>query len=264
MLSETKITDRVLETLKKNFKPLSLWSSRFTANRVASVRVPLIDAVTEGAAFAGSLITGVENPDNTGPVVTLDRYYKTLSITGKQNDDSMANELSNYIGKATEGLITKLNSVINAKLVASNFAVALTSSVANFDSADIKALRAVAGALEWGEKNIVLHPDVYANVIPADRNALPLYEFTALEGKHVPAELLGYICNPTGLAIASSMPTWKGAFVRQQVVTDADTGFTVRVTFWEDVVTQQEYLTVDTGFGVEVGLDTGVRLIARA
>ena len=290
-VKDIKVAQSALAPWMHSLLPLRAFSSNFSpapADRLDTVRVPLIGAPSASSDFAGDYTANADSTVTVVPVV-LDRHkYKTVHMTARENIETALPLLENLVGSAIRQLAYDVLQDIFTEITAANYGAPVVPAFAATacDYAKIIEIREGCADVKMPPemRSLILDDAYFSNLLADDVVAksfiLPLaqpgviearinriagfdmYETTVLPDNG--ENLVGMAAHPSGLAVAMRYLTPVANYDEAGAVTDPQTGLTFGYLRHTDTRANKVYITVECLYGFKVARADGIRRIVSA
>ena len=252
-VQDIKVAQNALLPFRGALMPIRAFSSNFSpdpAEKLDTVRVPVVGAPTQSSDFAGSYTA---NPDSTVSVipVVLNRHkFKTVHVTAREAAETAFNVLDTLVSSAVKQLAQDvLQDIFSAITVANYGAPAIPAlAAAAFDYKKLLAIREACSGVKMPvtDRSLVLDGGYYTNLLGDDivaKSFMPavaqpgiveaqirrLAGFDLHETVILPdngENLIGFAAHPSGMAVAMRYMLPVANYDEAGAVTDPETGLT--------------------------------------
>jgi hypothetical protein len=263
------ISERSQTILGSALAPLSVFSSNFSdevKRPKDTIQVPLVTA-TAATQTNPTSFNGIGGTTVGAAEVALNHYYQPFGLA--YGDLQNGRKLEQLVDIQLKAFADKLWAVSTAPITTANFGAAVVEK----DSADINATSGDLPKL-WAaihksrRKALIVDPTIYSNLIPTNRESLPLsvgaYGFDAgvFYATAFPSEtdLEGFAISPEAVAVASAAPALEGfreGMIVSQVVNIEGINLPVYWNVWADKTTRSIVASVEVMFGSGKGITSG-------
>lgn len=269
------ISQNAQTVLANRLAPLRLFSSDFSQDvkkPKETIRVPLVTATQATSVNPTNFEPGSATTVGKAEVV-LDHVVQFFGID--QADLALGHRLETLIQINFQALADKLWSIAVTPVTTSFGAAVITTQNITPGSGDLAKLWAKVHKSD--RKGLVVNPTIYSQLIPTNRDFLPLSEgaygfengvYHASNFTGAVANLRGFACSREALAVASAAPAIDPAVSSQFQISDSVTidslGMTVYYNVWGSTANRFVNASMEVMFGASRGLtdDTMALIIA--
>jgi hypothetical protein len=292
-VKDIKVAQSALAPWMHSLLPLRAFSSNFSpapADKLDTIRVPLIGAPSGSSDFAGDYTANADSTVTVVPVV-LNKHkykYKTVHMTARENIETALPLLENLVGSAIRQLAYDVLQDIFSEITAANYGAPVVPAFAAtaLDYAKVISIREGCATVKMPpEMRSLIFDDAYFSnllkdevvsksfilplaqpgVIEARINRIAgfdMYETTVLPDNG--ENLVGMAAHPSGLAVAMRYLTPVAKYDEAGAVTDPQTGLTFGYLRHTDTRANKVYITVECLYGIKVARADGIRRIVSA
>ena len=290
-VKDIKVAQKALLPFMANLLPITAFSTDFSpqpADKLDTVRVPLVGAPSESSDFAGDYTANADSTVTVTPV-TLNRHkYKTVHVTAKESAETALNTLETLVEAAAQQLAQDVLVDILTVITAANFggpgipALAATA----FDYKKVLALREACGTakmppnpraliLDSGYFTNLLADDVVAKSFNLNLNAPAVTEgmvrrlagFNLHETTIIPPDnaekLVGFAAHSSAVAVAMRYLQPVADYQQAGAVTDPQTGMTFGYLRFTDTRANKVFVTLECLYGFSVGKNDALKRLVK-
>ena len=286
---DVKVAQSALKPFMATLLPMRAFSSNFSpepADKLDTIRVPIVGAPSPASDFGGSYTTDVDSSIDVAPVQLNRHKYKTVHVTAREAAETALNVLETLVGSAVKQLAQDVLQDIFTEITAANYgdpAIAALASTA-FDYKKVLGVReSCANArMPSTDRALVLDAAYFSNLLGDDivaksfmtPVALPgvvdgvirrlagfdVYETTILPNTE---KLVGFAGHPSCLAVAMRYLEPVAQYDEAGAVTDPLTGLTFGYLRYTETSSNRIFVTVECLYGFKVAIAGGLRRIVK-
>jgi hypothetical protein len=276
-VKDIKVAQRALMPFTANLLPVTAFSTDFSplpADKLDTVRVPLVGAPSTSSDFAGDYAANADSTVTVVPV-TLNRHkYKTVHVTAKESAETAMGVLETLVEAAAQQLAQDVLVDIFGCITAANFgAPGITALAATaFDYKKVLSLREACGnakmppnprslVLDSGYYTSMLADDIVAKSFNLNLNApavtegmvkriagFNLHETTLIPSDHA-EKLVGFAAHSSAVAVAMRYLQPVAEYQESGAVTDPATGMTFGYLRFTDTRSNKIFVTLECLYG---------------
>ena len=276
-VKDIKVAQRALMPFMSNLLPVTAFSTDFSpmpAEKLDTVRVPLVGAPSESSDFNGDYSANADSTVTVVPV-TLNRHkYKTVHVTAKESSETALNVLETLVEAAAQQLAQDVLVDIFGCITAANFgAPGITALAATaFDYKKVLSLREACGNAKMppNPRSLVLDAGYYTNMLADDVVAksfnlnlnapavtegmvkriagFNLHETTLIPSDHA-EKLVGFAAHSSAVAVAMRYLQPVADYQQAGAVTDPTTGMTFGYLRFTDTRANKIFVTLECLYG---------------
>jgi hypothetical protein len=289
-VQDIKVAQNALLPFRGALLPIRAFSSNFSpepAEKLDTVRVPVVGAPTQSSDFAGSYTA---NPDSTVTVipVQLDRHkFKTVHVTAREAAETAFNVLDTLVSAAVKQLAQDVLQDIFSAITAANYGAPVIPALAAsaFDYKKLLAIREACSDVKMPvtDRSLVLDGAYYTNLLGDDvvaKGFVPqvvqpgimdamirrLAGFDLHETVILPEngeKLIGFAAHPSGMAVAMRYLVPAANYDEAGAITDPETGLTFGYLRYSEVQSNRVFVTVECLYGFKMALADGIKRIVK-
>lgn len=291
-VKDIKVAQRALQPFMANLLPVSAFSTDFSplpADKLDTVRVPLVGAPSESSDFAGDYSANADSTVTVVPVVLNRHKYKTIHVTARESAETALNVLETLVEAAAQQLAQDVLLDIFTEITAANFGAPGIPALAatNFDYKKVLNLREACGnakmppnpralVLDAGYYTNLLADDVVAKSFNLNLNApavtegmvkrlagFALHETTILPPDHA-EKLVGFAAHSSAMAVAMRYLQPVADYQQAGAVTDPQTGMTFGYLRFTDTRANKVFVTLECLYGFVAAKTDALKRIVKS
>lgn len=290
-VKDIKVAQRALQPFMANLMPVSAFSTDFSplpADKLDTVRVPLVGAPSESSDFAGDYSANADSTVTVVPVVLNRHKYKTVHVTARESAETALNVLETLVEAAAQQLAQDVLLDIFTTVTAANFGTpgipALNATA--FDYKKVLNLREACGnakmppnpralVLDAGYYTNLLADDVVAKSFNLNLNApavtegmvkrlagFALHETTIIPPDHA-EKLVGFAAHSSAIAVAMRYLQPVADYQQAGAVTDPQTGMTFGYLRFTDTRANKVFVTLECLYGFVAAKTDALKRIVK-
>jgi hypothetical protein len=290
-VKDIKIAQSALQPWMAGLLPLRALSTNFSpepADKLDTVRVPVVGAPSESNDFAGTYLQGIDSSISTLPVVLNRHKFQTFHVTAKEASESAVPVLETLLqSKATQlaqDVLLDIFSVITAANYGAPVIPALAATA--FDYKKVLGVREACGNAKMpaSQRSIILDAGYYTNLLADDVVAksfnlsvsapgvveaqvkrlagFDLYETIVLPPDH-PEKLVGFAVHPSAIAVAMRYLQPVAEYDEAGAVTDPETGLTFGYLRYTETSSNRIFITIECLYGFTVAIPAGLKRLVK-
>jgi hypothetical protein len=276
-VKDIKVAQRALMPFMSNLLPVTAFSTDFSpmpADKLDTVRVPLVGAPSTSSDFAGDYSANADSTVTVVPI-TLNRHkYNTVHVTARESDETSLNALEALVEAAAQQLAQDVLVDIFSCITLANFgAPGITALAATaFDYKKVLSLREACGNAKMppNPRSLVLDSGYYTNMLADDVVAksfnlnlnapavtegmvkriagFNLHETTLIPSDHA-EKLVGFAAHSSAVAVAMRYLQPVADYQQAGAVTDPATGMTFGYLRFTDTRANKIFVTLECLYG---------------
>jgi hypothetical protein len=276
-VKDIKVAQRALQPFMSNLLPVTSFSTDFSpqpAEKLDTVRVPLVGSPSTSSDFAGDYSANADSTVTVVPV-TLNRHkYKTVHVTAKESAETSLNVLETLVEAAAQQLAQDVLVDIFSCITLANFGAPGIAALAPtaFDYKKVLSLREACGNAKMppNPRSLVLDAGYYTNMLADDvvaksfnlnLNAPAVTEgmvkrlagFNLHETSLIPSDhaekLVGFAAHSSAVAVAMRYLQPVADYQEAGAVTDPTTGMTFGYLRFTDTRANKIFITLECLYG---------------
>jgi hypothetical protein len=289
-LKDIKVAQSALQPFMSTLLPIRAFSTNFSpepADRLDTVRVPIVGAPSPSIDFSGSYTSNVDSTITVAPVQLNRHKFKTIHITARENAETSLNVLETLLQSAVKQLAQDVLTDIFTEITTVNFGApaipALASTTFNYKSVlGVREACAVAN-MPTGNRSLVLDSAYFSNLLGDDIVAKSfvtpiattgvvdgvirrLAGFDVFETNVIPGngeKLVGFAAHPSAIAIAMRYLEPIAEYEEAGAITDPTTGLTFGYMRYTHTDSNRIFVTVECLYGFKVAIANGLKRIVK-
>ena len=276
-VKDIKVAQRALMPFMSNLLPVTAFSTDFSpqpADKLDTVRVPLVGAPSTSSDFAGDYSANADSTVTVVPV-TLNRHkYKTVHVTARESAETSLNALEALVEAAAQQLAQDVLVDIFSCITLANFGAPGIAALAatSFDYKKVLSLREACGNAKMppNPRSLVLDAGYYTNMLADDVVAksfnlnlnapavtegmvkriagFNLHETTLIPSDHA-EKLVGFAAHSSAVAVAMRYLQPVADYQQAGAVTDPATGMTFGYLRFTDTRANKIFVTLECLYG---------------
>ena len=276
-VKDIKVAQRALMPFMSNLLPVTAFSTDFSpqpADKLDTVRVPLVGAPSTSSDFAGDYSANADSTVTVVPV-TLNRHkYKTVHVTARESAETSLNALEALVEAAAQQLAQVVLVDIFSCITLANFGAPGIAALAAtaFDYKKVLEIRQKCGEAKMppNPRSLVLDAGYYTNMLADDvvaksfnlnLNAPAVTEgmvkriagFNLHETSLIPSDhaekLVGFAAHSSAVAVAMRYLQPVADYQQAGAVTDPTTGMTFGYLRFTDTRANKIFVTLECLYG---------------
>ncbi len=289
-VKDIKVAQTALQPFMATLTPLRAFSTNFSpepADKLDTVRVPVVGTPSQSSDFAGSYTASADSTVTVAPVVLNRHKFKTVHVTAREAAETAVPILENLIGSAVKQLAQDVLRDIFSEVTAANYGAPAIPALAAtaFDYKKVLSVREACSLVKMPEADraLILDDSYYTNLLADDVVAksfiLPLsqpgvveanlrriggfdvYPTTILPDNG--EKLVGFASHPSGLAVAMRYLIPVANYDEAGAITDPETGLTFGYLRYTETSSNRIFVTVECLYGFKVALSSGIKRIVK-
>ena len=289
-VKDIKVAQNALQPFMAALTPLRAFSTNFSpepADKLDTVRVPVVGAPSQSSDFAGSYTAPADSTVTVIPVQLNRHKFKTVHVTARESAETALNVLDTLVGSAVKQLAQDVLQDIFSEITEANYGAAAIPAVtaANFDYKKILAIREACSNAKMpvSDRSLVLDGAYFTNLLGDEivaKSFMPpiaqpgvveaqirrLAGFDIHETVILPEngeKLAGFAAHPSGLAVAMRYLAPVANYDEAGAVTDPETGLTFGYLRYTEIQSNRIFVTVECLYGFKAALGDGIKRIVK-
>ena len=289
-VNDIKVAQNALQPFTAALTPLRAFSTNFSpepADKLDTVRVPVVGAPSQSSDFAGSYTAAADSTVSVIPVQLNRHKFKTVHVTAREAAETALNVLETLVASAVKQLAQDVLQDIFGEITAANYGAPGIPAVApsSFDYKKILAVREACSAVKMpvSDRALVLDGAYYTNLlgdeIVAKSFMVPIAQpgvveaqirrlagFDIYETVILPEngeKLAGFAAHPSGLAVAMRYLAPVANYDEAGAVTDPETGLTFGYLRYTEIQSNRIFVTVECLYGFKAAIGDGIQRIVK-
>ena len=289
-VNDIKVAQNALRPFTAALTPLRAFSTNFSpepADKLDTVRVPVVGAPSQSSDFAGSYTAAADSTVSVIPVQLNRHKFKTVHVTAREAAETALNVLETLVSSAVKQLAQDVLQDIFSEITAANYGApgiaALAASA--FDYKKILGIREACSNAKMpvSDRALVLDGAYYTNLlgdeIVAKSFMVPIAQpgvveaqirrlagFDIYETVILPEngeKLAGFASHPSGLAVAMRYLVPVANYDEAGAVTDPETGLTFGYLRYTEIQSNRIFVTVECLYGFKAAIADGIKRIVK-
>ena len=287
---DVKVAQSALKPFMATLLPMRAFSSNFSpepADKLDTIRVPIVGAPSPASDFGGSYTTDVDSSIDVAPVQLNRHKYKTVHVTAREAAETALNVLETLVGSAVKQLAQDVLQDIFTEITAANYGAPGIAALAStaFDYKKVLGVRESCGAARMPstDRALVLDAAYFSNLLGDDivsksfmtpvaqpgvvdglirrLAGFDVYETTILPNSD--EKLVGFAGHPSCLAVAMRYLQPVAQYDEAGAVTDPETGLTFGYLRYTETSSNRIFVTVECLYGFKVAIASGLKRIVK-
>ena len=289
-LNDIKVAQNALQPFMAALLPMHAFSTNFSpepADKLDTVRVPVVGAPSPASDFAGSYTQNADSTIDVVPVQLNRHKFKTIHITAREAAETALNVLDTLVSSAVKQLAQDILQDIFSEITQANYGDPAINPLApaSFDYKKILAVREACAAVKMpvSDRALVLDSAYFTNLLGDDivaKSYMPpiaqpgvveglirrLAGFDIYETVILPEngeKLTGFAAHPSCLAVAMRYLEPVANYDEAGAVTDPETGLTFGYLRYTEIQSNRIFVTVECLYGFKVAIPAGLKRIVK-
>jgi hypothetical protein len=289
-VKDIKVAQNALQPFMAGLMPLRAFSTNFSpepADKLDTVRVPVVGAPSASSEFAGNYTTNADSTVSVIPVQLTKHKFKTVHVTAREASETALNVLETLVSSAVKQLAQDVLQDIFGEITAANYGDPAINALAaaTFDYKKVLAIREACSIAKMPvtDRALVLDGAYFTNLLGDDivaKSFMPpiaqpgvveaqirrLAGFDIFETVILPEngeKLVGFASHPSGLAVAMRYLEPVADYDEAGAVTDPDTGLTFGYLRYTETQSNRIFVTVECLYGYKVAIAAGLKRIVK-
>ncbi len=289
-VKDIKVAQNALQPWMAGLLPLRAFSTNFSpepADKLDTVRVPVVGAPSASSEFTGSYTANADSTVSVIPVQLNKHKFKTVHVTAREAAETALNVLETLVSSAVKQLAQDVLQDIFSSITADPYGApgipALAASA--FDYKKVLSIREACSIAKMPvtDRALVLDGAYFTNLlgdeIVAKSFMAPIAQpgvveaqirrlagFDIFETTILPEngeKLVGFAAHPSGLAVAMRYLEPVAQYDEAGAVTDPDTGLTFGYLRYTEVQSNRIFVTVECLYGYKQAIADGIKRIVK-
>ena len=289
-VNDIKVAQNALQPWMAALLPLGAFSTNFSplpADKLDTVRVPVVGAPSQSSDFAGSYTQDADSTVTVIPVQLNKHKFKTVHVTAREAAETALNVLETLVASAVKQLAQDVLQDVFGEITQANFGDPGINPVAagNFDYKKVLAVREACSNAKMpvSDRSLVLDGAYFTNLLGDEivaKSFMPavaqpgvveaqirrLAGFDMYETVILPEngeKLAGFASHPSGMAVAMRYLEPVANYDEAGAVTDPETGLTFGYLRYTEIQSNRIFVTVECLYGFKVALPGGIKRIVK-
>ena len=289
-VKDIKVAQNALQPWMAALLPLGAFSTNFSpqpADKLDTVRVPVVGAPSQSSDFAGNYTTNADSTVSVIPVQLNKHKFKTVHVTAREASETALNVLETLVASAVKQLATDVLQDIFSAITADPYGAPAIDPIlaANFNYKKVLAVREACSTAKMPvtDRSLVLDGAYFTQLLGDDIVAksfmVPIAQpgvveaqirrlggFDIFETVILPEngeKLVGFASHPSGMAVAMRYLEPVANYDEAGAVTDPETGLTFGYLRYTEIQSNRIFVTVECLYGFKVALPGGIKRIVK-
>jgi hypothetical protein len=290
-VKDIKVAQRALMPFMSNLLPVTAFSTDFSplpAEKLDTVRVPLVGAPTGSSDFTGDYAANADSTVTVVPVTLSRHKYKTVHVTARESTETALGVLETLVEAAAQQLAQDVLVDIFGCITAASFGTPGIPALAAtaFDYKKVLNLRETCGNAKMppNPRSLVLDSGYYTNMLADDVVAksfnlnlnapaitegmvkrlagFNLHETTLIPSDHA-EKLVGFAAHSSAVAVAMRYLQPVADYQQSGAVTDPATGMTFGYLRFTDTRANKVFVTLECLYGFSAAKADALKRIVK-
>jgi len=270
-VQDIKVAQRALQPFTAALTPMRAFSTNFSpdpANKLDTVRVPIVSPPSQSSDFAGNYTANADSTVSVIPVQLTRHKFKTVHLTAREASETGFNVLDTLVSAAVKQLAQDVLQDIFSEITAANYGAPVIAALAPaaFDYKKLLAIREACSAVKMPvtDRALILDGAYYTNLLGDDVVAKGFVPQVVQPGIPENGEkLVGFAAHPSGLAVAMRYLVPAAEYDEAGAVTDPETGLTFGYLRYTETQSNRVFVTVECLYGFKTALPDGIKRIVK-
>jgi hypothetical protein len=289
-VKDIKVAQHALQPFTATLTPLRAFSTNFSpepADKLDTVRVPVVGAPSQSSDFGGSYTASADSTVTVVPVVLNRHKFKTVHVTAREASETALNVLETLVASAVKQLAQDVLQDIFSEITEANYGAPGIAAVAaaNFDYKKVLSVREACSVAKMPitDRNLVLDGAYFTNLLADDIVAksymIPISQpgvveaqirrlagFNMFETVILPEngeKLVGFAAHPSAMAVAVRYLVPVANYDEAGAVTDPETGLTFGYLRYTETDSNRIFVTVECLYGFKKAMGDGIKRIVK-
>jgi hypothetical protein len=289
-VKDIKVAQNALQPFMATLTPLRAFSSNFSpepADKLDTVRVPVVGAPSVSSDFAGDYTANADATVSVVPVQLNRHKFKTVHVTAREASETALNVLETLVSSAVKQLAQDVLQDIFSEITQAAYgAPAIAALLASaFDYKKVLSIREACSAAKMpiSDRALVLDGAYFTNLLGDEivaKSFMPaisqpgvveaqirrLAGFDIYETVILPEngeKLVGFASHPSGLAVAMRYLVPVAEYDEAGAVTDPETGLTFGYLRYTETSSNRIFVTVECLYGFKAAIADGIKRIVK-
>jgi len=287
-VSDIKVAQNALQPFLASLLPLRAFSTNFSpepADKLDTVRVPVVGAPSQSSDFAGTYTNPADSTVTVVPVQLNRHKFKTIHVTAREAASTALNVLDTLVSSAAKQLAQDVLQDVFSAITNANYGAPGIPAVAaaNFNYKTVLGIREACSEVKMPvtDRSLVLDGAYYTNLLADDTVAksfmIPvaapgiieaqirrLAGFDMFETVILPdngEKLVGFASHPSGMAMAMRYLVPVANYDEAGAVTDPETGLTFGYLRFTEIQSNRIFITLECLYGFAPAIPEGIQRI---
>jgi hypothetical protein len=289
-VKDIKVAQNALLPYRATLTPLRAFSTNFSpeaADKLDTVRVPVVGAPSESSDFAGSYTANADSTVSVIPVQLNRHKFQTVHVTAREAAETAMSVLESLVANAVKQLAQDVLQDIFSEITAANYgAPAIPALAASaFDYKKVLGVREACSLAKMPitDRSLVLDGAYFTSLLadevvknsyyaPIAQPGVVEAQIRRLAGFDIhetvilpenDEKLVGFAAHPSGLALAMRYLVPVAQYDEAGAVTDPETGLTFGYLRYTETSSNRIYVTVEALYGFKAAIADGIKRIVK-
>jgi len=289
-VKDIKVAQSALLPYRATLTPLRAFSTNFSpepADKLDTVRVPVVGAPSESSDFTGSYTANADSTVSVIPVQLNRHKYQTVHVTAREAAETAMSVLESLVANAVKQLAQDVLQDIFSEITAANYgAPAIPALAASaFDYKKVLGVREACSLAKMPitDRSLVLDGAYFTSLLadevvknsfyaPIAQPGVVEAQIRRLAGFDIhetvilpenDEKLVGFAAHPSGLALAMRYLVPVAQYDEAGAVTDPETGLTFGYLRYTETSSNRIYVTVEALYGFKAAIADGIKRIVK-
>ncbi len=132
-VQDIKVAQRALQPFTAALTPIRAFSTNFSpepADKLDTVRVPIVSPPTQSSDFAGNYTANADSTVSVIPVQLTKHKFKTVHLTAREASETAFNVLDSLVSSAVKQLAQDVLQDIFSEITAANYGASVVAALA--------------------------------------------------------------------------------------------------------------------------------------
>jgi len=289
-VKDIKVAQSALQPFMATLLPFRAFSTNFSpepADKLDTVRVPVVAPPTSSSDFTDSYLKNIDSTIDVVPVILNRHKFKTIHVTAREADSTALNVLETLVVSAAKQLAEDVLVDVLSEITAANYGAPAIPALAPeaFDYKKVLKVREACSRAKMPitDRALVLDDGYYTNlladevvsrsfVLPVSQPGIVEAKLRRLGGFDVyptticpenDEKLVGFAAHPNGLALAMRYLVPVAEYDEAGAVTDPETGLTFGYLRYTETSSNRVFVTVECLYGFKAAISAGIQRIVK-
>lgn len=289
-VKDIKVAQAALLPYRAALTPLRAFSTNFSpepADKLDTVRVPVVGAPSQSSDFTGSYTASADSTVDVIPVQLNRHKFKTVHVTAREASETALNVLETLVASAVKQLAQDVLQDVFSAITAENYGAPATAALAasGFDYKKVLAIREVCSNAKMpvSDRALVLDGAYFTSLLGDEivaKSFMPavaqpgvveaqirrLAGFDIYETVILPEnaeKLVGFAAHPSGMAVAMRYLVPVAEYDEAGAVTDPETGLTFGYLRYTETSSNRIFVTVECLYGFKPAIPDGIKRLVK-
>ena len=289
-VKDIKVAQSALLPYRATLTPLRAFSTNFSpepADKLDTVRVPVVGAPSESSDFTGSYTANADSTVSVIPVQLNRHKYQTVHVTAREAAETAMSVLESLVANAVKQLAQDVLQDIFSEITAANYGASAIPALAAsaFDYKKVLGVREACSLAKMPitDRSLVLDGAYFTSLLadevvknsfyaPIAQPGVVEAQIRRLAGFDIhetvilpenDEKLVGFAAHPSGLALAMRYLVPVAQYDEAGAVTDPETGLTFGYLRYTETSSNRIYVTVEALYGFKAAIGAGIKRIVK-